>query len=282
MDQMQQERTNKKMAAHGDFCCLHVRVQCRTRHGQTLAVTGSGRAFQSSGLSFIPLVTTPESYPIWYTPHPIVVPREESFTYKYCILEGGSVKAEEQRLTPRSIIPGDANQVVEDSVDLSQIGNSRVNGEDLQFESDAPSRPSEGDLEWINMGERNCRLFLVCYHLPVEIRRTGLSSDPFEVTWSDSLIAKTDGLIANNLETFWIGTVPLSSQELSNEDKSSLIEVLSKMKCIPIFLDLELTSNAYYGFCKTVMWPVFHNVDQLDQVWKSSFIVYDLINQFFF
>ena len=76
--------------------------------------------------------------------------------------------------------------------------------------------------------------------------------------------------------------------------KEYLTEKLQAMNCIPVFLDdaigifLLLSSSqssicmhssciiiinitiivdlAYYGYCKKILWPLFHNVDQLDQI----------------
>lgn len=36
------------------------------------------------------------------------------------------------------------------------------------------------------------------------------------------------------------------------------------MKCTPIFLDKQTQEAHYYGMCKQVLWPAFHNVDMLD------------------
>jgi hypothetical protein len=51
------------------------------------------------------------------------------------------------------------------------------------------------------------RLWLVCYHLPIKITRTGDPAAPFTVAWTDSLIAKTSGSISADIGTFWLGTM---------------------------------------------------------------------------
>lgn len=38
------------------------------------------------------------------------------------------------------------------------------------------------------------------------------------------------------------------------------------MNCTAIFLDESIAKLAYNGYCKQVLWPTFHNVDQLDQI----------------
>ena len=50
------------------------------------------------------------------------------------------------------------------------------------------------------------------------------------------------------------------------------MRVLKEMSCIPIFLEEEVTENAYRGYCKEVLWPIFHNVDQLESslaIWRT-------------
>lgn len=42
------------------------------------------------------------------------------------------------------------------------------------------------------------------------------------------------------------------------------MQVLEPMRCHPIFIPEELIQGHYHGYCKTVMWPLFHNVEMLD------------------
>ena len=51
----------------------------------------------------VKLVTSPESYPVWYTLNPIVLPRHQLVHYKFCIMEGGTTKAFEHRCGMRII-----------------------------------------------------------------------------------------------------------------------------------------------------------------------------------
>ena len=78
----------------GEFVRVTFRVRCETRLGQSVSVNGSTFSMGSMNLkNIIPLYTTPESYPIWYTLQPILIPREELLppnyvTYRFCITEG--------------------------------------------------------------------------------------------------------------------------------------------------------------------------------------------------
>eukprot|EP01031_Cornospumella_fuschlensis_P039914 gene39914-48601_t len=279
--------TNKElMSISGDFCCFHVRVKCSLKRGQSVAISGAASAFQANkDFPAIPLVTTPESYPIWYTAQPIVLPRGDVIFYKYCLVEGGKIRAQEERATNRTIIPDDVNIFVEDEVNLNGLERQHSGTHSAVMDEMKPIKQtsSENDIDWLkNVAQRQGRLFLVCYHLPVSIRRTGRSSEPFEVTWSESLIAKTEGSVSQSLKTIWIGTISVSARDLSSHERDCLLSLLHSMDCIPIFLDDQVASDMYYGFCKTVMWPVFHNVDQLDQIhaaWNLPADYYDTQRQ---
>jgi len=52
------------------------------------------------------------------------------------------------------------------------------------------------------------RLFIVCFHLPVRVRRDPASHHGWHVEWAESLIAKTEGSIANDqgMKATWVGT----------------------------------------------------------------------------
>lgn len=272
------------MESKGDFCRLHLRVRASTRAGQFVGVTGL-----TVESSHVRLVTTPDSYPIWYTASPIVVPRCELLHYKYCIIEGGNVKVVERISPPRMLIPEEADLVLEDDFHPPVVENNRSEGgggDSETFEgitsagnsighnlnatpvaSSHKRRNSEVEKTvWAHIAQRNSRLFLICYHLPVNLKRTNRPHEPFEASWAESLIAKSAGSVSGSIKTIWIGTVNVSVSDLSPEEKDFIIVLLRNMDCIPVFLDDAIAAKAYYGFCKTIMWPVFHNVDQLDQI----------------
>lgn len=48
------------------------------------------------------------------------------------------------------------------------------------------------------------------------------------------------------------------------EDKAEVRRILAEMNCTPIFLNPSTRQAHYYGFCKQVLWPAFHNIDLLD------------------
>jgi trehalose-6-phosphate synthase len=191
--------------------------------------------------------------------------------YRYCLVEGGVVKSFEKVEGQREIKLDSQDVVVEDEFSLSKLESHGQDSEMELFEQmrQLTRRFSESDkLFWLNAAQRDSRLFLVCYHLPVVVTRTESGSpEPFEVTWNDSIIARSQSSsIADSMRTFWVGTLSISLDALTEPERAFLTQRLHEMDVIPVIIDDEIAAAAYYGFCKQIMWPVFHNVDQLDQI----------------
>lgn len=106
------------------------------------------------------------------------------------------------------------------------------------------------------------RIFLLCYHLPVILDRD-TESGGLKATFSESLIAKTEQSgVSKSYDTHWIGTV--SSDLKTDEERDAVRQILKPMNCTPLFLDKTVKESFYYGMCKQVLWPAFHNIDLLD------------------
>ncbi|KAI9323710.1 glycosyltransferase family 20-domain-containing protein [Dichotomocladium elegans] len=55
----------------------------------------------------------------------------------------------------------------------------------------------------------------------------------------------------------WTGPI---DQELHPQDELSLIELLEPQHIVPVFVDNEARMGHYAGYCKEVLWPLFHYV----------------------
>ena len=69
----------------------------------------------------------------------------------------------------------------------------------------------------------------------------------------------------------WHGNVS-SSKKIDNdspeagvpkESRPEVERLLAKFNCVPVWIDVELFGEAYNGFCKGILWPVFHNVSSV-------------------
>ena len=156
----------------GEYCRVNFRVRCAAPMGQTVGVGGSTyRLGYFNKDRVVPLVTTPESYPVWYTTHPIVLPRRQLVHYKFCILQGGSLKSFEIEQN-RSFMPDDPNTVVEGSFEPTdlEVTDNDVEASLLQNFSSKTPFDSKSVEEILQEGLVNRRLIIVCFHLPVVVR----------------------------------------------------------------------------------------------------------------
>ncbi|OEU17281.1 Glyco_transf_20-domain-containing protein [Fragilariopsis cylindrus CCMP1102] len=106
------------------------------------------------------------------------------------------------------------------------------------------------------------KILFICFHLPVVVVKV---DGKWEATWSESLLASKDSSrIVANYRAHWIGTVTAHPPISKEEDRQAIRAILAEMECTPIFLDPSTAQAHYYGFCKQVLWPAFHNIDLLD------------------
>ena len=111
---------------------------------------------------------------------------------------------------------------------------------------------------------RGQSIFFVCFHLPVNVAQNPTTKE-WRASWSESILAKTEGsTVLSQYHAYWVGTVTTNPPLESEEDKEAVRNILAEMHCIPIFLDPEVRKAHYFGFCKQVLWPAFHNIDLLD------------------
>ncbi len=110
--------------------------------------------------------------------------------------------------------------------------------------------------------QQKSRIYFVCFHLPVILRKDDHTKQ-WSACWSESLLAATEGSnVVRDCDCHWIGTV--SSDITSEQDKEQVRAVLAEMDCTPLFFDKKVQDDHYYGMCKQVLWPAFHNIDLLD------------------
>lgn len=189
----------------GRYSRVTFRVRALSLRGQTVALTGSADALgRYSKQHFITLVTTPEAYPIWYTPSPVILPLDEVTRYKYCIVENGVFHAYESLDgMEREVRPQQVDVCVEDVYNPARARSS----------SDSEGAFIHEDVEDANDPRKNAvavkgqSLFITCYHLPVVVQRKNNEEEPFEVTWAESIIAKSEDSVSNSMSTHWIGLV---------------------------------------------------------------------------
>lgn len=120
------------------------------------------------------------------------------------------------------------------------------------------------------------RIFIVCYHLPVSLSKDE-STGEYTAEFTESLIAKTEhGSVTKTNETFWFGTV--STKAKNEEEREKIRKVLKPLNCTPLFLDDETVDSFYFGMCKQILWPTFHNIDLID-IAKSGWGSHNFVDE---
>jgi hypothetical protein len=106
------------------------------------------------------------------------------------------------------------------------------------------------------------KILFICFHLPVVVVKV---NGQWQASWSESLLAQKEGSkIVATYRAHWIGTVTPHPPITNDTDRQAVRDVLAALNCTPIFLNPSTRQAHYYGFCKQVLWPAFHNIDLLD------------------
>ena len=189
------------MAQDGLYTKLHLAVRARTQPGQVVLVSGSATSDRTSGA--LEMVTSPDQYPIWRTPKPVIIARGVRHDYRYSIRSAHDVESE----------PGNVRSV-------------KTNTPELQVEDDfgvTPPEPPELPIKKPSPTPGASRLVIVCYHLPVRVVRDAANN--WTASWGSSIIAKSPSeSIADSRETWWAGTIHggLNRRQLTYQDKDEI------------------------------------------------------------
>ena len=120
----------------------------------------------------------------------------------------------------------------------------------------------EDGMNFLSKQRLATKILFICFHLPVVVVKV---NGQWQATWSESLLAKKEGSkIVSTYRAHWIGTITPRPPITDDEDREAVRQVLAKLNCTPIFIEQSTRQAHYYGFCKQVLWPAFHNIDLLD------------------
>lgn len=102
--------------------------------------------------------------------------------------------------------------------------------------------------------EASDTVILVAYHLPLKVSRA--EGGGWRVEWDEESVLNREALTLG-VRHMWVGCISLSVTKEEEEELSELL--LDKYSCVPVFLDKELVSDYYHGFCRGYLRPIFHN-----------------------
>lgn len=100
------------------------------------------------------------------------------------------------------------------------------------------------------------KLVIISNRLPVTVTRNG---DEFEYKKSIGGLATGLSSYQESTDSLWIGWPGIADDDLSVQEKDSLVEVLNKnYKCMPVFMSKSEVDAFYHDFCNKTIWPLFH------------------------
>lgn len=112
-------------------------------------------------------------------------------------------------------------------------------------------------------------VLVVSYILPLVIKRDMTEPSGWAIEWNqDAITAKRTK--SSSKRVVWIGCPGLA---VAADDQPGLIDALAAFSCVPIFLEPSLDYDFYFGFCRSYLWPIFHNVIKskcfTQKVWRA-------------
>ena len=100
------------------------------------------------------------------------------------------------------------------------------------------------------------RLIIVANQLPVKANRRP-DGRGWNFSWNeDSLLLQLKEGLPEDMEVLYVGSLRVDV-DLEEQDEVSQI-LLETFKCVPTFLPQDLLEKFYHGFCKKLLWPLFH------------------------
>ena len=212
---------------------------------------------------------------------PVSVPTGVTLQYKYVVIAGGQLQRWEGVQGNRMLVPDCEDHVMRDELDRAAALPLPVAA---SVEPSLPPLPptgmqtshiAESTRSASDDGESESAVLVVSYILPLVIAKNAADdiadgAGVWNIAWNqDSITAKKRSLNVH-ARVQWIGCPGIVVAE---EDRASLASALVEYNCVPLFLEAELEHSFYFGFCRSYLWPTFHNVIKArmfaDKVWRA-------------
>lgn len=261
-------------------------VVCKTEFGQRLRIAGNDNALGGwDPLRALELTTSQGDFPRWRVS--VTLPAGKTISYKYVIVSRRSVTdTGDKREIP--LLPHTEAQVNEwevfdahrefDTISGATMvvndGSFGVYNNDVtdrvQTTSLFNSHPSLEKELGNEDGRRGANIsgqqvIIVLYRLPLIATKT---ENGFSFEWDDDALYLTStglrrGLAELQTKVLWVGIIPgIDEDDVENKDEVCDI-LLSEFNCIPVFIEKDILTKFYQGFCKGFLWPSFHMVTTL-------------------
>lgn len=107
-------------------------------------------------------------------------------------------------------------------------------------------------------------LVIVLYRLPILSKRDP-TTGAWDFKWDDDALYLTSTGLRKGLEQLkvaplWVGILN-SDEEVPMRERDGVADrLLEEFNCVPVFIPHDTLKQFYEGFCKGVLWPLFHMV----------------------
>ncbi|CAN8075795.1 unnamed protein product [Agarophyton chilense] len=268
-------------------------VRFQGKPGQRLRLVGVHEDLGGGDpLRGVELATNKRNFPLWKLT--LTLPANRTYLYKYVCVAVNPNDSSLESLNHLAIKetdpdpdllngvsfwePFDDSRVVHTvaassiSVDDGQFGvlnnehSDRIHTHDHSAASQS-ARPEDSLNDTRNSpsvsssGAETDSVIIALYRLPILAERD--QSGKWSFAWDDDALYLTStglrrGLEQRKIKPLFVGilNVPESVPESDHEQVAATL--LEQFNCAPIFLSPDLQRKFYQGFCKTVLWPLFH------------------------
>lgn len=101
------------------------------------------------------------------------------------------------------------------------------------------------------------QVIIVSNRLPVSVKK-----ENGRIKYQASLGGLATGLSSyvQGRKNIWIGWPGITSEELTEQEKTKIAAQLLKQKCIPVWLSAKQVERFYEGYSNEILWPAFHSL----------------------
>jgi trehalose 6-phosphate synthase/phosphatase len=103
-------------------------------------------------------------------------------------------------------------------------------------------------------------VLIVVNVLPLVFERNPRSPSGWDVSWATSATAMLYRTLVRDTEQYSPLFVGCPEVFVAKREEAALERQLQALRCVPVFLEPAVAHRYFQGFCKGVLWPVFHNV----------------------
>eukprot|EP00922_Rhytidocystis_sp_ex-Travisia-forbesii_P060305 GHVS01089405.1.p1 GENE.GHVS01089405.1~~GHVS01089405.1.p1 ORF type:complete len:1047 (-),score=173.86 GHVS01089405.1:125-3265(-) len=264
------------------FTKVHFRVDLSTEIAERVLVVGSDPHLGAWEVKNAhELMTTDELHPSWFSPEPVYLPLKVPVVYKYVIVDSEmKVVSWEQIEGNRTIVPTGMDMTVEDDdgrYRQQTRSEETLLGEDqqgslLQSEADKVERverEAKDRVAGLHEQEEepeideNDTLVICAFELPVKVSRNSQLPEGFQIHPAKSALLPSLHKLRGRtkLPVKFVGYPGICVE--SEKEMLQIERLLEQHDCIPVFPPHDQLTM-FLQFCHRFLWPLFHNVVQLD------------------